>query len=323
MALATVKRALRRRRRDGDRPPAPFVVGVSRSGTTLLRLMLDAHPDLTIPAETHFVPMVANVCDRLIEQGTPTEVVRERALETITGHPRWGDFRLSPDEVRQRMERHDPLSTGDVIRSFYEACAAREGKPRWGDKSPPYTYKAPRIQRALPEACFIHIIRDGRDVALSLSEVSWGTDDVTEAAKKWVNELLKARRRAKTLARGTYIEVHYEDLVADPEPVLREIVEHVDLPWSDQMLDYPKYAQERMRGEMERTLKPLGGGTITAEERTRQHQLLFERPSASRVGRWRTEMSPENRKAFEAVAGRLLKRLGQEGGAFDRHPHGW
>ena len=276
--------------------------------------MLDAHPDLTIPAETHFVPMVANVCDRLIEQGTPTEVVRDRALETITGHPRWGDFRLSPDEVRQRLERHDPLSTGDVIRSFYEACAAREGKPRWGDKSPPYTYKAPRIQRALPEACFIHIIRDGRDVALSLSEVSWGTDDIAEAAEKWVSEVSKARKRAKNLARGTYMEVQYENLVTNPEPVLREIAEFVDLPWDDAMLDYTQRAEERMRGEMERTLKPLGGGTITAEERTRQHQLLFERPSPSRVGRWRTEMSPENRKAFEAVAGRLLKRLGYEVG---------
>ena len=312
MALETVKRALRRRRRDGDRPPAPFVVGVSRSGTTLLRLMLDAHPDLTIPAETHFVPMVANVCDELIAEGASSEVIRERALEAMTGHPRWGDFLLDSEEVRVRMGQYDPVTTGDAIRAFYEACAAQQGKPRWGDKSPPYTYKAPRVQAALPEAHFIHIIRDGRDVALSLAEVSWGPDDITEAAKKWVKELRKARKRAKQLARGTYVEVRYEDLVTDPGPVLRRILDHVDLPWSDQMLDYPKYAQERMRGEMERTLRPLGGGTITAEERTRQHQLLFEPPSPGRAGRWRTEMSQENRRAFEAVAGPLLKKLGYE-----------
>ena len=312
MALETVKRALRRRGRYTDRPPAPFVVGVSRSGTTLLRLMLDAHPDLTIPAETHFVPMVANACDELVEQGASSEAIRARALETMTSHPRWGDFLLDPGEVRARMEQYHPITTGDAIRAFYEACAAQQGKPRWGDKSPPYTYKAPRIQQALPEAHFIHIIRDGRDVALSLMEVSWGTDDVTEAAKKWVKELRKARQRSKLLAKGTYTEVHYEDLVADPEPVLRRIVQHVDLPWSDQMLDYPKYAQERMRGEMERTLKPLGGGTITAEERTRQHKLLFEQPSPSRASRWRTDMSPENRKAFEAVAAPMLKKLGYE-----------
>jgi hypothetical protein len=312
MRLPSPRRALARRRERADHDPAPFVVGVSRSGTTLLRLMLDAHPDLTIPAETHFIPKVANVVDRAIEEGAPTEVVRERALEAMTGHPRWGDFRLEEADVRSRIERHDPLTAGDAIRSFYEACAALEGKPRWGDKSPPYTYKAPRIQRALPEAHFIHIIRDGRDVALSLSEVSWGTDDVAEAAKKWASEVRKARKRAKNLARGTYMEVHYEDLVTDPEPVLRRISDFAELPWDDAMLNYTERAQERMRGEMERTLKPLGGGTITAEERTRQHQLLFERPSASRAGRWRTEMSPENRKAFESVAGGLLKKLGYE-----------
>jgi hypothetical protein len=312
MRLPSPKRALARRRERADHDPAPFVVGVSRSGTTLLRLMLDAHPDLTIPAETHFIPMVANAVDRAIEEGAPTEVVRERALETMTGHPRWGDFRVDEGEVRARMERHDPLSAGDAIRTFYETCAALEGKPRWGDKSPPYTYKAPRIQRALPEAHFIHIIRDGRDVALSLSEVSWGPDDITVAAEKWASELRKARRRAKNLARGTYMEIHYEDLVTDPEPALRRVADFAGLPWDDAMLDYPTRAEERMRGEMERTLKPLGGGTITAEERARQHQLVFEKPSASRAGRWRTEMSPENRKAFEAVAGGLLKKLGYE-----------
>jgi hypothetical protein len=312
MRRPSPRRAIAHRRSRRDHPPAPFVVGVSRSGTTLLRLMLDAHPDMTIPAETHFVPMVANAVDQAIEEGASTQVVRQRALEKMTGHPRWGDFRLDEADVRMRMERHDPLTAGDAIRSFYEAAAALEGKPRWGDKSPPYTYKAGRIQRALPEAHFIHIIRDGRDVALSLSEVSWGPDDITVAAEKWAGELRKARKRARNLDRGTYVEVHYEDLVTDPEPLLRKIAEFVDLPWSDDMLNYPERAAERMRGEMERTLKPLGGGTITAEERTRQHQLVFEKPSASRAGRWRTEMSTENRKAFEAVAGGLLKKLGYE-----------
>ena len=312
MRLPSPRRALARRRAVGDHQPAPFVVGVSRSGTTLLRLMLDAHPDLTIPAETHFVPMVANEVDRAVEEGASTEVIRERALEKMTGHPRWGDFRLDEADVRARMERHDPLTAGDAIRSFYEACAAVEGKPRWGDKSPPYTYKAGRIQKALPEAHFIHIIRDGRDVALSLGEVSWGPDDITVAAEKWVSELRKARKRARNLMRGTYVEIRYEDLVTDPEVILRKVAEFVDLPWDEAMLEYPQRAAERMRGEMERTLKPLGGGTITSEERTRQHQLVLEKPSASRAGRWRTEMSPENRQAFEDVAGGLLKKLGYE-----------
>jgi sulfotransferase family protein len=299
------------RSRAGGRLPAPFVVGVARSGTTLLRLMLDAHPQLTIPPETHFVPKLISHCERWMEEGATTGERRERAFELITTHPRWGDFGLDADALRRHLEAHDRLSPGDAARSFYEAYAEREGKPRWGDKSPPYTWKAPRIQRGLGEARFIHLIRDGRDVALSLSEVSWGPGEVEVAARKWVDELSRAQRRARRLAPGTYMEVRYEDLVADSEPILRRVADFVDLPWDDEMLSYHQRAEERMR-EVVRELKPLGGGTITAEERARQHELVSRPPSSSRTGRWRTEMSAEDRAAFESVGGKMLKKLGYE-----------
>jgi Sulfotransferase family len=301
----------RRGGRDADRAPAPFVVGIARSGTTLLRLMLDAHPQLTIPPETHFLPRLFTHFDRWVKEGVEGAELRERAMELITTHPRWGDIDLDPEEVRRRMAEHHPLTPGDAARSFYEAYAAHEGKPRWGDKSPPYTWKAKRIQRALPEAHFIHLIRDGRDVALSLSEVSWGPGDVQAAATKWVDELSRARQRARRLARDSYMEIRYEDLVADPEPLLRRIADFVELPWSDSMLEYHHGAEERMK-EVIRDFHPLGGGTITAEERQRQHELVKSPPSSSRVGRWRTEMSPEDREAFESVAGELLAELGYD-----------
>jgi hypothetical protein len=300
-----------RGRRDSERLAAPFVVGIARSGTTLLRLMLDAHPELTIPPETHFLPRLFTHFDRWRKEGLETPELRGRAIELITSHPRWGDIDLDPEEVRRRMAQHDPLTPGDAARSFYEAYAAQEGKPRWGDKSPPYTWKAKRIQRALPEAHFIHLIRDGRDVALSLSEVSWGPADLQAAAAKWVDELSRARQRARRLAPGTYMELRYEDLVADPEPLLRRIVGFVDLPWDPHMLEYHRSAEERMK-EVVRDFHPLGGGTITAEERKRQHELVSSPPSSSRVGRWRSEMSPADRNAFEEVAGGLLAELGYE-----------
>lgn len=298
--------------RDGSgRVPAPFVVGIARSGTTLLRLMLDAHPQLTIPPETHFLPQLFKYFDRWVEEGVEGEELRGRAMELIVAHPRWGDMPLRAEEVERRMAEHDPLTAGDAARSLYETYAAHVGKPRWGDKSPPYTWKARRIQAALPEARFVHLIRDGRDVALSLSEVSWGPGDVQAAAAKWVDELGRARRRSRRLRPGTYMEVRYEDLVADPEPLLRQIAEFVDLPWDAGMLDYHHRAEERMR-DVVRDFHPLGGGTITAEERQRQHELVSTPPSASRVGRWRTEMSSEDRQAFESIAGDLLRELGYE-----------
>jgi hypothetical protein len=107
------------------------------------------------------------------------------------------------------------------------------------------------------------------------------------------------------------MEARYEDLVADAEPVLRRVVEFVDLPWDDAMLDYHRQAEERMR-EVVRELKPLGGGTITAEERVRQHELVSKPPSESRVGRWRTDMAEADRREFESIAGRMLRDLGYE-----------
>jgi hypothetical protein len=273
--------------------------------------MLDAHPQLTIPPETHFLPKLFKGFDQWVSDGIEGAELRERAMDLITSHPRWGDIDLDPEDVRRRMARHDPLTAGDAARAVYEAYAAREEKPRWGDKSPPYTWKAKRIQRSLPEAHFVHLIRDGRDVALSLSEVSWGPGDVRAAAAKWVDELTRARHRARRLRPGTYMELRYEDLVADPEPLLRRIADFVSLPWDERMLAYHHGAEARMK-EVIRDFHPLGGGTITAEERARQHELVKSPPSSSRVGRWRAEMSQEEVEAFESVAGDLLTELGYE-----------
>src|ERR671923_690958 len=93
MRLPSARRLLGRRKPRDGRQPAPFVVGVSRSGTTLLRLMLDAHPQLTIPPQTHFVPKLISHCERWIAAGAETAELRERAFGLITTHPPWGDLR--------------------------------------------------------------------------------------------------------------------------------------------------------------------------------------------------------------------------------------
>ncbi|MDQ2675775.1 MAG: sulfotransferase, partial [Actinomycetota bacterium] len=103
-----------RRARRKEPPPAPFVVGVSRSGTTLLRLMLDAHPDLAIPAETHFIPkLIRNV------KKSEGEDPREIAIETITTHRRWPDFKLDQAELAARLRALPEPSVTEILRAFY------------------------------------------------------------------------------------------------------------------------------------------------------------------------------------------------------------
>src|ERR671936_2274457 len=105
-----MRRLLRlRSRKDAARDPAVFVVGMNRSGTTLLRMMLDAHPQLTIPPETHFVP-------DLIEASRAEHASPESLHAVVVENRRWGDFHLDPDELLARFREIRPLNAGDAIR---------------------------------------------------------------------------------------------------------------------------------------------------------------------------------------------------------------
>ena len=268
--------------------------------------MLDSHPDLAIPPETHFLPKLI----RLVEEAEPGQDARAAALELITTHRRWPDFGLSADELEARLRSGERLRSGDAARAFYEAYAAAHEKPRWGEKTPQYLKTLKRIAAALPEAHFIHIIRDGRDVALSLLEVSWGPKTVEDAAVQWTTQIRRARRKARSVAH--YSEVRYEGLVADPEPIIRRVCEFCDLSFDAAMLAYHRTAPARMKG-VARDLELGGGhGEIGAEERARQHALVSEAPRGERAGRWRTDMQPRDVAAFEAIAGPTLAELGYE-----------
>jgi hypothetical protein len=293
------------RRRREDRAPAPFVVGVTRSGTTLLRLMLDAHPEMAVPPETHFV------LDVIREFKEEPPVTAERFVEIVTSHRRWPDFGLDATALGERVDALDPLEPGEALRAFYRLYAERAGKPRWGDKTPGYLRRMRAIERVLPEARFIHLIRDGRDVAVSITGLHFGPQTVQAAAERWSSRIRRARRQGAKVR--SYTEVRYEDLVGDPEATLRRICELVELPWDEAMLDYHERAPERLT-EITRDL-PRGkesreGEVIPADQRVAIHERASRPPQSDRVGRWRSEMSDSDRQAFAQTAGDLLEELG-------------
>ena len=293
--------------RPGDRilAPAPFIVGAERSGTTLLRLMLDAHPDLAIPPETHFIERAAEACENVPDP-------RRAFIETVTSHRRWGDFRIDGEQLARKVEEIEPFDLGDALRAFYALYAEKFGKPRWGDKTPLYVRRMELVHGLLPEVRFVHIIRDGRDVALSTKELWFGPDSVEEAAHKWRALIENARRQSKNLPH--YLEVRYEDLVTDTESILRRICEFVDLPWDPAMLSYHETAGERM-SEIYRDMKtPRGKKVVRGEMRRSLHTLTGSPPQRDRLDRWRAEMAPADRERFEEVAGVTLRDLGYEAG---------
>ncbi len=283
--------------------PAPFVVGVNRSGTTLMRMMLDAHPQLTMPPETHFVPELID----LAEQGQATP---ENFLAVITKQREWGDFGLTEQQVLDAFGAIEPLNAGDALRAFYALYAERIGKPRCGEKTPIYVKSIRKIHGALPEARFCHVIRDGRDVCLSIRDRAVKEHPVDVVAERWVRRISQARRQAQKLPDGIYKEIRYEQLILDTEPTLREVCEFFELPWDDAILDYHQQSADRLE-EMKRELPADGKRTtLSVERRMATHARTTQAPDPSRVSRWREQMDRSDRRTFESIAGELLRDLG-------------
>ncbi len=293
---------LRRRSTPGG-PPAPFVVASPRSGTTLLRMMLDAHPEMAVPFETHFVPELIGA----VEAGGGAA----SALQVVTGHRRWGDFGLDDEALAERLRSHGELTPGDAVRSFYTLYAESQGKPRWGDKTPEYVEFMRPIAGALGEARFVHVIRDGRDVAMS--RIRWRqkrsgkTPPVRRMARRWKEAITVAREQARKV--GHYVEVRYEDLVAEPEATLGRICDFAELDYDSAMLSYHERASERM-AEIDRTLPGTSDRVeLDASQRLAKHEMATKPPERDRILAWRNDMSEADRREFEAIAGKLLRDL--------------
>lgn len=292
------------KRDTADRPPAPFVVGMNRSGTTLLRMMLDSHPELTIPPETHFVPEVIKACNR--GDGTP-----ESVLAAMKSRREWGDFDFSDEEMLGLLRaKGKRLDAGEALRTFYDAYAERQGKPRWGEKTPRYVGKMRQIQGALPEARFVHVVRDGRDVALSVLDRTVRELTAADVAKRWKRKIQKARDAAPKL--NHYQEVRYEDLILETEPTLRRICDFIELDWNDALLDYHERSSDRL-AEMKRALPADDrSAELDVNRRMATHAMTTKPPDADRVSRWKRQMSEEDQRSFEAIAGTMLAELGYE-----------
>jgi hypothetical protein len=283
-------------------PSAPFIVGVARSGTTLLRFMLDSHPQLAIPAETHFIPAVVQE----VPPGTPPD--REEFLRRITASFTWADFGLDDATFRAAVAPLEPFTVADGFRIFFRLCAAAQGKPRWGDKTPTYTEHIAAIAQLLPEAHIIHVIRDGRAVAASRRHLAFGPGpDLADQARDWCRRIRTARTQAASCPR--YSAIRYEDLVARAETVLRAVCADLELEYDPIMLDYRRVADRRLE-EFQDWRKPSGDMFLPGDYRRGIHQRTRQPLDLGRVDHWRTVLWAEEVAAFEAEAGDLLTELG-------------
>lgn len=265
-----------------------LLLGVSRSGTTLLKEMLNRHTQLAIPTESYFV---AQLWDR--HGPNPSRAAFLADIARLERIREWG---VTPDDVAAWLPQQPAF--GDAIQAVYRAYADARGKPRFGDKTPAYMQRLDLLERAFPTARYVHLVRDGRDAGLSFLAMrrrprfNWARPrDLVCFACQWRLEIERARRFGLTTAAGRYLELRYEDLVADAAGKLCEVCHFLELPFEPAMLEYHR---------------EFDAGRLLLD-----HPKLAEPPGAGR-SRWREQLSLRQRMAFEAVAGNILDALGYE-----------
>ena len=265
-----------------------FIVGCPRSGTTLLRNLLRSHPRLTVPSESHFVPGFYRAW------GDPQDDAAARRLgaRILSLHwvRRW-ELELAPADF-------DGCRTyADVVTRLYHAYAVRDGATRWGDKTPAYAHEIPTLSQLFPDAQFLHVVRDGRDVACSLLRTGLGPRHVYTAAHYWRAHVEAGRRHGARLGPDRYRQVRYETLLGDLETTLRDVCAFLGEPFDPRIL-VPSPLDWR-------TFPPTFGPK-------RAGHVSDTAIVANNAGKWRNDMPADDVALFEAVAGRLLADLGYE-----------
>jgi hypothetical protein len=151
------------------------------------------------------------------------------------------------------------------------------------------------LARSFPRARFVHIVRDGRDVVPSLLDMHFGPDRFGAATLFWRDRVSRGRAGGRRIGADRYREIRYEDLVADPEPVLRDVCAFFDLAFEPGMLEYHERADDVLEGL-----------------RFTHHVQGIRRPPAPAVRDWRASMAEHELALFEALTGDLLDELGYE-----------
>jgi len=290
-----------------------FIGGDGRSGTTLLNVILDCHPKLSVAPELHFTG------DKIVNLGPyalqALELIRgggrlpngQRAVDAPEWKPgiqfilRTQRTGLTIDEIESCI--HESIaSTNSDLEEFSDRCDLvqrlgqtlqnNDQKERWGFKIMKEIRNPLKYMNVWKNCQLIHIIRDGRDVAASqmTDHGSWGYNQVNKAAEKWVKLIKSARNNSKNVS---YYELRYEDLVFNTSECIHGICDFLGVGFDDSMMQHQKqkhrfYKTKVAHPSRKRTMKAVDNRAI---------------------GRYKQDLTQEQIEVFETIAGDMLESL--------------
>ena len=278
--------------------PFLFIVGCPRSGTTLLQRMVNAHRQIAITPETHWI---AHCFEKRIGL-TSEALVTPRLIRKVLKHRWFPELQIEPDDLERLGGHGQSISYIDFVGGVFDLYGDRRGKALVGDKTPAYVRSIATLHALWPRARFVHILRDGRDVCLSMMNWSradraagrfapWAEDPLMTSAFFWEWNVRLGRERGTVLGSELYREVRYEALVTQPAEECSALCEFLHLPYDDRMLRYHE------------------GRTRTEPGLDTKDAWL---PPTAGLRDWSRHMPVTDVERFEAAAGDLLDELGYE-----------
>jgi hypothetical protein len=276
--------------------PFVFIVGCARSGTTLLQRIVDAHSRIAITPEMHWITDHFRDRKWLGPQG---RVMPEQVADMVQ-QQRFLQFEFSREQFQGLLGGGEPVSYRAFLEGIFALYGKIKGKRLVGNKTPNYVRRIPTLHALWPEAKFVHLIRDGRDVCLSVLNwnhahrtagrySTWAEDPVSTTAFWWERKVRLGRQGGQALRRGLYCEVRYEDLVSRPADICAKLCDFLGVPNDHAMLRFHE------------------GRSPTEPGLDAGHAW---RPITPGLRDWRSQMPSEDVERFETVAGNLLAELG-------------
>ena len=287
--------------------PYVFIVGCPRSGTTLLLRIVDVHPQIAIMRESGWIARLFEPRKGLTPQGFATS----QLMSVLLKEPKFTRLQVGSEQLDALLGTSEPVSYADFVARVFDLYGQRRGKALVGNKTPGFVRRLCTLHALWPAARFVHLIRDGRDVCLSMADwakanqkppgvfATWKDDSVSTTALWWDLNVRLGRRAGSSLGPELYYEIRYESLVRNPAEECARLCAFLGLPYDDAMLRFH-------------------------EGRTKTDPALDAkrawRPLTPGLRDWRSQMAAEDVERFEAAAGELLDELGYPRGAMRLRP---
>jgi hypothetical protein len=283
-----------------------YVIGYPRSGTSVTCRLLRRYLKVSFGTESQFVVRYHRRLSRygdLNDDDNLRRLIKDISAERfLTRSQRNFGFIFDPTRAFSEVEER---SYSGVLHAIFSQLAEHNGMVRWGDKTPEYNNHLPLLRRLFPDAQFVHIVRDGRDVDLSIRRIGFGPKNAYETASQWARTLRTIRSFAGQLPSDQYFELRYEDLTDRPAEMLAALADFLGI--DDSAGELRDYIRRRIASDVK----------------------------TDNLGKWRRELPARDVERFEAIAGPQLAHFDYElvfGASARRisapervywHLHGW